>query len=273
MYKFPILMAILMLPSLLNAQDQPGIKIEKQSTLTEEQRKMLADSLMVDKMVTTRTPLLIDEPLEEQLLPKDSLIEIAIRNNPDIDVQQKRAEIEWANVKHEKVQWTRNIYGTGFYFQGSQNALVTSTFDANATSSLSNGARYGLTVQLPLYDVVGRKRKIKMAKLAHEAEQLKMDQTQRSVRQEVLIGYNQLISAQKLFFIATEGLQNSNMNLENARNQFESGLITINEFSRILEIQYRMRVDYENARAQFYQSYYQFEIIMGTELVNLVNRR
>ncbi len=251
-------------------QGNTGIVIDKKEQINPSDKEILEDSLMSDRFVLTKAALRLDQPLDEQLISIDSIVAIAKQLHPAIASQRGVVEREKANHAHEKIQWTRNIYGTGFYFQGNTNALVTSTVDANASTSLSNGARYGLTVQLPLYEVVGRKRKIKMAKLNYEAQELRLNETYREIEAEVTLAYGNLISAQKLFTIAADGLQSSNLNRENAQNEFENGLITLAELSRILEIDLRIRTDYERARAQFYNAFHYFEIVVGKKIEELV---
>ena len=252
------------------AQTNPGIEIGKKELTNPSQQKILEDSVMTDRFIPTKPAFYIDRPLEDQLLPLDSIIVIAKELDPAIRAQFGIIEREKANHAHEKIQWTKNIYVSGFYFQGSQNALVTSTVDANASTSLSNGARYGLTIQVPLYEIIGRKRRVKIAKLNYEAEELKLEQTNREIAANVSLAYGNLISSQKLFFIAADGMQSSSLNAQNAQNEFEAGMITLSELSRVLEIDLRIRTDFERSRAEFYNAFHFFEIIVGKKIEDLI---
>ncbi|MGB0165215.1 MAG: TolC family protein [Luteibaculum sp.] len=251
-------------------QNDSGIEVEKKPRINPQDQVFLEDSVMTDKFVVTEPALQIDKPLDEQLLPLDSLIAIAEKNHPALTVMDKVVEREKAVYQHGKVEWTRNIFATGFYFQGNSNALITSTIDANASTSLTNGARYGLTINVPLYEVVGRRRKNKINELNYEVEESRIDVQKREISQQVTTAYANLISAQRIFFIASDGLQASTINKENAQNEFEAGMILLTELSRILEIDLRIRTDHERARAAFYNAFYQLEIVVGEKLENLV---
>lgn len=205
-------------------------------------------------------------PIEKQIPSLDSLISIGISNHPRIKFQEENYASTSAQVQFAKREWSTNIVGTVNYFEGADNQQVTTFDNINTSNSLSNGFRYGATVNVPLYLFYGRKKRIELFEHANRAESWKIQEVGQEVSREIVRWYSQMVHFQKLMLIEADALEIAKVNFENAEQAFNRGLMDIDEYSRISSLKRKALVDFEFARSEFYNNYKQFEILIGAKL-------
>ena len=209
------------------------------------------------------------KPLEDQIPSLDALIQICIDNHPRVKFQEENQLSTESQVQFAKREWATNVVGSVNYYEGANNQQITTFDNINTSNSLTNGLRYGVTVNVPLYLFYGRKKRIGLYEHANKAEEWKIKEVEQEVSREVVRWYSQMIHFQRLMIIDSKALEVAKVNFENAEQEFNRGFIDLNEYSRIQSLMRKSLVDFEFARSEFYSTYKQFEVLIGDKLINL----
>lgn len=104
----------------------------------------------------------------EQLLPLDTLIELAVSNSPTVRHYDALVDKFDYQVDIARRLWQNNIYGFANYSTGDQRIVTGGTGIPGdmTTSTIASGYRAGLQVNIPLFEFTSRKKRINF----HEAE-------------------------------------------------------------------------------------------------------
>jgi len=213
--------------------------------------------------------------LQSQLLPFDDILTIAINNSPTVRFQGDLIDNAQAQLEMGRRQWTNNIVGFASYSGGNQN-LVTSdnqTAGSNAYSNLSSGYRAGIQLNLPLYELVGRKSKLKSYKSELKSTEDKKDESILALKHDLIQAYYSLMYYSNLLNIRSEAKQTTINQYQIAQKQFKDGIIDITELSRIKTFEVNARADYEDAKKQFSTNYFQFEAMVGVPFQQLIKQK
>lgn len=230
------------------------------------------DNEISDKFYAFRR-LNVEKDLDAQLLPLSEIIEIAVNNHPLVKAQEENIKSAESQSELSRRQWQQNIMGNINYFEGSQNQFTTLSNDVNQTSVFGNGLRYGVSVNIPLFEFSGRKSRIRQYEHQVQAQAYTRDEIKLQVAQEVIDEYTRLISAQRILKIQARGRDQTTMHLSNAELEFKTGDITVSEYGRIAETAKQAEVDFEMARREFFNAYYRFEKLVGEKMENLTVKR
>ena len=96
--------------------------------------------------------------LQDQLLPLDSIVEIAVRHSPSVRFEQNVIDADKSQIEFLQKQWSNNIIGFVNYSGGNQSIVSADNQTPGAVSStnISTGIRAGIQINLPLFEAVGR---------------------------------------------------------------------------------------------------------------------
>src|ERR1700744_4250483 len=113
-----------------------------------------------------QAPVLLDEQkeLQSQIIPLDSILELAEKNSPSVKFQKDLIESTQSQLEVTKRLWTNNIVGFVNYSAGNQ-SIVSADNQSPGTQSAYNittGLRMGVQINLPLNELVGRKSRLKI---------------------------------------------------------------------------------------------------------------
>ena len=230
---------------------------------------MRTDTVLADKFYTKKR-FDLNRNLDEQLPSLADLIEIAIDNHPSVKFQEENITSSEYQIQYTKRQWQNNVVGSVNYFGGSQNQVNVVSSEAIQSSVLGNGFRYGVTVNVPLFEFSGRKSRIRLYEHQTKSYVHKREVIELEVSRQVIKEYTYLVSMQRTLKIEAQFLEQAKLNLENVKMAFQRGDADITEWSRISEIEKKSRLDFEFARREYFNSYYQFEKLLGVDLDTLV---
>jgi len=222
-------------------------------------------------------PIILDEQrdLKSQLLPLDSILEIAVKHSPSVKFQEDLIGSAKAQLEFTKRLWTNNIVGFVNYSGGNQ-SIVSADSQSPGTLSSSNvtsGVRAGIQINLPLYEIVGRKSRLKIYKYELNSTIDKRAETEQAIRQNVIQFYYNLLYASDVMAIRNEARQSTINQSLIAQQEFKDGIIQVSELSRLKTIEINARADYEEAKRQFSTMYSQIETIIGVPVQQLIVRR
>lgn len=218
-----------------------------------------------DSIAVFTTP----EPVSiaESLPSLDSLIFLAIKNHPTIQLNEAMSQASFEKLKVQKRSWSTNVSGFYNYSLGNQSLIISGTANSDI-NNVANGYRYGVNLALPLSEFIQRGPRIKAAKSEFEASQLKVDEVTQVLARQVVEEYHYLLSAEELLRIKSRAFENSRINENLSEKAYREGSITILEYSRVMEMTATAEAEYVLARKDFLTAFRQFEILIGTDLSN-----
>ncbi len=220
---------------------------------------------------TTAVMLDDQKELQEQMIPLDSILELAVKNSPAVNFQKDLIESAKSQLEFSKKLWTNNIVGFVNYSAGNQSIVSadSQTAGTQSSSNITNGLRMGVQINLPLYELVGRKSRIKIYKHDLNSTINKKDESIQELKKEVVLQYYNLLYASSLLTIRSEARQTAINQYSIAEKQFRDGIIEVGELSRLKTFDVNARADYEEAKRQFSTYYHQFEILIGVPFSQL----
>lgn len=219
--------------------------------VSEEVAKMSSFNLLEDFMI--------------QLIPLDDIIEIGIEYSPNIKRNVFLADAEKQKVSLQKKAWSNHIQAFSNYSFGNQGILIAGSTDSNI-NTIANGYRFGVNLNVPLYEVYTRSNRIKLAKAElASAENLK-GAIEIEVKQQVINYYFRLIATQKSMINNNDFLQKALVSEKVGEIKFRENQISLTDYTRLSEISSLATERYNNAYTEFLTSYKELEVILGVEL-------
>ena len=214
---------------------------------------------------------LLTDDLSTMLPPLETLIESALKNNPFVKFRELQINVNKNKLQDQRSLWLKNFgvqtdirYGTFDNFstntaEGQNPALL-----ATRSVQLNYGA--GAYMKFPIFDIVNRKNLINMAKSeVGQAEEM-AEQQRNELRQKVIQQYNDLLLKQKLVKIKSKYLETSRINMEMVEKEFQNGVITLSEYSRISEIVTTGESNFEIVKTDFITAFMLLEESIGYKL-------
>jgi len=212
--------------------------------------------------------------LQQQLLPLDNIIDIAIAHSASVKFQSDLIDAAKSQLNFSKLVWTNNIMGFVNYSSGNQSIVSSDNQNAGnlSSSNITNGYRLGIQINLPLYELVGRKSRVNLYKYQYNSTIAKRDEAIEALKRNVIQIYYSLLYYNNLLNIRSEAKQSAISQLSVAQKQFKDGIIDISELSRIKTFEVNARADYEEAKREFSISYFQIESLIGVSIQQLMRK-
>lgn len=216
-------------------------------------------------------PDLLKDNIETLLPPLQTLIDSAIANNPFVRFRNEDIKVNEFKLKADRMQWTRNLGIQTDIRYGTFNNFSTNTSEGQTPSNLatlSNQMNYGIGAYLkfPLYDLINRNNQQNLTK-AEIDKAISMAEVQRDeVRQSVIRQYNDLILKQRLLRNKSKYIETARINVQMMEKEFQNGVISLGEYTRLSEIASRAEADLETSRSEFITAYMILEELIGYKL-------
>ncbi len=212
----------------------------------------------------------------DELLPM--LIDSAIKNSGVIKSADANIELWQENEKINKKAILNGIsfvssynYGTtGDISIGSENGIPSQL--ANFSSSKSDRYNIGISLQLPLGNLLARKNIIRTTRLQQQISKGAKESNILYLKQEILHLYQEMKLAHKLMLILSNTKQVTYVNYSLLNKSFKRGDGDIEQLSRLQEFYNKACTDYEGALNRFQTNYLQLEMYTGIALSNLLSQ-
>lgn len=199
--------------------------------------------------------------------PLEVVLDSVMKRSAMINFRNKRIGVMESELKSSKRDWIKNFgivadtrYGTF------DNFLTNSTgINSSSSSSYSKQLNYtvGLFLKIPIFDVINRKNKIKLARLEVEEARSMAEFQEEEIRQTVIIKYQDLILKQKLLQIRSRRFGDGKVNMQMIEKEFRNGLVPLAEYVRIVGMTENMEAEYETAMSEFITAKQLLEDIAG----------
>lgn len=212
-----------------------------------------------------------EEDVTVQLLPLDTIVDIAFNNSPTLRFHEGEVGAAKAQVILAKRSWHPYISTYASTSYGSQNIALNTYNPATGgnQTQASNGYTIGATVVLPLSVFTQTPVKIDMMRQELIKFEARVDEAKLRLRREIISEYFKLVTAQRLLKIISEDVQTATLTLNIAEVQFQNGTLAPSEFSRIKNLQTIARTNYELQFREFATAYFQFEALVGVEMFEI----
>jgi len=216
----------------------------------------------------------IRDNIAQKLPPLEALIDSAIANSPQIQMDELNADLTRYEIISAKRQWLQHWgldmvanYGTYLYNDRDQLTRL-DKFYLSESRRLNYGA--GVYVRMPVFYAVDRKNEINKKKKYREIAIVNREIHVRVIRQEVIATYNTLMQQQDILKITNDYQQVAEMMMRNAENMFLTGEIPPEEYARQKDYQTRGATDYALTIGRFNSAYTLLEELVGIRF-NLIN--
>lgn len=206
--------------------------------------------------------------LEKELLPLDEILDIAVKNSPYINYDLALIERQKNSLIVTKREWHRVLSAQAFYSWGNQ-ALNYGTANGGYSYNILNGYRYGFNLNIPLSEFTTRKAKVNMDKAELDAARYKREQTEMMLRRQVIEEYNQLLAAQKLLRIKTEGNENARITYEVVERKFREGNIQLDDMTRANDALVAAQTAQVMSVTEYKIMLLNFEELLGVKLASI----
>jgi outer membrane protein TolC len=235
------------------------------------------DSLIQNSISSGINDIKLDltKELKDQLIPLDSLIKIAIINNPGIKAQDALIEAGQEGVKLGRREWQNGVFLSFNQSLGNQSLFYNANNEPVGTQSQSQstGYRLALNVNIPLYWFSARNSRINISKNELEVRRQTSEKIKLDIASQVVFEYNNMLASHNVLLVSSNAKGTSKMLVDMAEKQFRQGDISIADYSGILAIASKSESDYEIGKGNFYNWYQQLEKLIAIRLDTLVRKK
>jgi outer membrane protein TolC len=212
----------------------------------------------------------LSRDIQEQLPPLQVLLERAAANHPSVKFNSELAKAYASRIDVERKSWTSHINGFFNYGYGNQQLIAAGSIESDFVN-IANGYRTGINLNVPLYEFVTRKDRLKQRKFEYDAQLYKKDELALEVHNHVVEQYHTLILSQKLMNLRMEMVEKARQSMNISEQEFKVGNIDVATYTRMIEIYTINSSQYEMARMEFMKAYDKMELLIGDSIVNILN--
>lgn len=229
-------------------------------------------STMRGSTIGTADSLYIDfkKDIAVQLLPFNDLFEQALAHSPLLNFEKEVANAQQASYKLSKLQILQSVTAGGSYSAGNQAIISTGAgTTGDAIGQIANGYRFGLNLQLSLYDIVGRKHVLSQAKANYLSTLSRKEILEVQLKRELIDLFQDLVTAQKILQLRLKDQQMATVSYQLAEVEFKQRKMDVNDYSSAGKSYYGVLSSVEEARGSFLKYLYNLEALVGVPIQSL----
>ena len=203
-------------------------------------------------------------------IPKfNVLIDSILKRSAMVNFRNQHIGVKESELKSERRDWTENFGIVADTRYGTFDNFSTNATEINSSSSsiYTQQLNYtvGLYLKIPVFDVINRKNKIKLAKLEIDEAKSMAEFQKEEIRQTVIRLYQDLILKQKLLQIRSRRLGDGRVNMQMVEKEFRNGVVPISEYVRIVGMTENLEADYTKSMSEFITAKLMLEDMAGFE--------
>ncbi|WP_192349427.1 TolC family protein [Algoriphagus sp. Y33] len=208
------------------------------------------------------------EDISGQLPSLDSLVQIAISYSPSVQTAVHQSVTETERLILQKKFWTNHIQAFANVAAGNQGVFIAGV-NESTVNTLSTGYRYGLSLNLPLYEFVSRPNRIKLAKSEIKTFESKAEEIKLTVEQGVIQNYFDLLVAQKVMIDQHTYFEQAKNSEQLSALRLRDNQVSFTEYTRIAEIKAIASEKYYKSYGEFMVAFHNLESFLGIKLYDL----
>ncbi len=214
----------------------------------------------------------IDKSLAEQLLPFDSLYQIAVRHSPAVHFEDAMIEGKAASLQVTKVLILQGLSPFFTYSAGNQ-AFVNTGSVSSDFLQLANGRRMGINIQIPVSEVVGRRYRIQQMKAELRAASARRDISKLELKRDLNRSYQAMLTAHRLLAIRIRDAQIAMVAFRVAEVEMQQGKITPASLATSSNVYAISQHNVEKERGDLLSAMYDMVALIGVDLNRLIISR
>lgn len=210
------------------------------ASLTEAQNNLmlrlldLAQALEIDN--TEDFDVVAPESFISDELPLTSpqnTIQHALNHQPEILAAQLRLQQAHYDLKAAKSAWYPSLSFYGGYSNGYYHYFTNDNANIPFSQQLKTNGRtqLGLSLNIPIFNSMQTKYRVKMTELGIENQQLNIENTSKQLKKEIQQAYYNAVAAKEKYVAAENSLKSSQLAYEYAQAGFEAGKTTLMELN------------------------------------------
>ena len=210
------------------------------ASLTEAQNNLmlrlldLAQALEIDN--TEDFDVVAPESFISDELPLTSpqnTIQHALNHQPEMLAAQLRLQQAHYDLKAAKSAWYPSLSFYGGYSNGYYHYFTNDNANIPFSQQLKTNGRtqLGLSLNIPIFNSMQTKYRVKMTELGIENQQLNIENTSKQLKKEIQQAYYNAVAAKEKYVAAENSLKSSQLAYEYAQAGFETGKTTLMELN------------------------------------------
>ncbi|OIN61279.1 hypothetical protein BLX24_01935 [Arsenicibacter rosenii] len=207
--------------------------------------------------------------ISAQLLPINQLSDLAVASSPLVKYEKQVTVSQLEAIKLAKSQKFTNASGFVNYSTGNQAILSTTPTGNDAIGQIANGYRAGVTLQLSLFELFGRKHEVRMAQSNQQAAVYRREAIELQVRRELINLYQDLLTAQRILLVKMLDEENSLTALRIAEIEMQQRKLDPNTLANVSNRYSIVKSSTEEVKGQLLKSFYQLEALVGVPMQQL----
>jgi len=220
-----------------------------------------SDSLLAKAFVTDQLlPLLVDSAIKYSPVVK--------RMSNSINYAEESLNLNKKSIYNSLSLNSSYNYGTNF---SAINNNLGNTLN-NFTTAQTGFYNMGVSIQLPLTQIVSRKNTIRAAEAQVRITLADKENSILYVKQEVIRLYQELKLYHRLLIISGKNKQSAQINFSMAEKDFIEGQSTVEQESRVMDIYNKSVIEYETYVNRFQTAYMQLESYTNTNISILIKQ-
>lgn len=206
-----------------------------------------------------------NKDIVDQIMPFDSLYQMALKNSPVIKYERANGEAEKANYSLAKIVVLKNVYPFINYTNGSQGITSSGTLVSDLSQAV-NGYRYGFNIQLPLDELIGRKSKMRQAAASYRSVLAKREIEELNLKRDLIRVYQDMLTAQRILKVRYRDEQTSFMAFQVAEVELKQGKIEPRELAQISNFYAQAKSATEYQVGELLKHFYDLQAVVGVPL-------
>ena len=210
------------------------------ASLTEAQNNLmlrlldLAQALEIDN--TEGFDVVAPETFTSDELPLASpqnTIQHALNHQPELLAAQLRLQQAHYDLKAAKSAWYPSLSFYGGYSNGYYHYFTNDNANIPLSQQLKTNGRtqLGLSLNIPIFNSMQTKYRVKMTELGIENQQLNIENTSKKLKKEIQQAYYSAVAAKEKYVAAENSLKSSQLAYDYAQAGFEAGKTTLMELN------------------------------------------
>lgn len=203
------------------------------------------------------------------LPPLQNLFDSAAMFSPLLKMYDSDIVIQQLKVKLEKQGWMENLsFEAGLKYGKFDNLVLTEDLGLNdLAASTTQQTRYNLGVlfKIPLSRVLNGKN-VQLAEIEADKLRYQKEETLTKLRQLVIVQYYNIVKAHNKLKVKIKDAEAYKIQVIRAERDFESGMINIAEYTRLLNMQSSTNLSLEDAKVEFIMAIQILKETVGTDI-------
>ena len=190
---------------------------------------------------------------EQENIAPQTLITETLLNHPSMEAARLRLQKSHYDLKATKSAWYPSLdfyagYSNGLYHYFSDNYPNT---PANEQLKRNSRAQLGFSLNIPIFNGMKTKYRVKMTELSISEQQLDLENTEKSLRKEIQQAYGNTRAAQQKMKAMENSLDASRIAYDYAKAGFEMGKKTLLELNESKNRYHKAESDLLQARYEY----------------------